>query len=155
MKKVWLSECFISLLLSILLLSCGVNAENNPKISTNSTAYAKDIISRLKTIPCENLTEAIKDYNNKFHSNIFGEIIIITGILKDTFTHDEYSNIIASVAQAFCLYVKNLENPDNDEFNQNEKTLKKLKTSYINTLCNLVDKTNTTPTSTENVFWNF
>lgn len=155
MKKVRLSECLISLLLSIFLLSRSVNAENNPKISTTSTTYTKDIISRLKTIPCENLTEAIKDYNNKFHSNVFGEIILIIDSIKDVLPRDEYNYIISSSVNAFCLYVKNLEDPDNDEFEKNEEILKKLKTNYTNILHNLLNKNTTTPPSTSNVFWDF
>ena len=155
MREVRLSECLISLSLSILLLLGSVNAENNPNISTNSTAYVKSIIFRLKTIPQENVSKSIRNYDNKFRTNMFGEIIIITDILKNVLSSDEYNNIIVDTSNSFCLYVKNLENPDNDEFEKNEEILREFKTNYINTILNLLNENSTAPITTANVFWDF
>ena len=155
MREVRLSECLISLSLSILLLLGSVNAENNPNISTNSTAYVKSIIFRLKTIPQENVSKSIRNYDNKFRTNMFGEIIIITDILKNVLSSDEYNNIIVDTSNSFCLYVKNLENPDNDEFEKNEEILREFKTNYINTILNLLNENSTALITTANVFWDF
>ena len=86
---------------------------------------------------------------------MFGEIIIITDILKNVLSSDEYNNIIVDTSNSFCLYVKNLENPDNDEFEKNEEILREFKTNYINTILNLLNENSTAPITTANVFWDF
>ncbi len=160
MKKVRFVECLIPLLpLSIYSVN-STNAKSNPKISTNSAIRYKNVLSRLEALPCENLTEGIRNYNGKFNTNIFGEVILIAENLKNDLSSDEYNYIIQSATNTFCLYTKNLENPDNTDFEINEQKLKMFKEKCIYRLVDVLSKNRTSShseekNSSESTLWDF
>ena len=160
MKKVRFVECLIPLLpLSIYSVN-SVDAKSNPKISTNSTVRYKNVLSRLEALPCENLTESIRNYNGKFNTNIFGEVILIAENLKNVLASNEYNDIIQKTTYMFCLYAKNLENPNNTDFEPNEQKLKKFKKTCVDRLVKALSKSNTAShhgekASSENTLWDF
>ena len=111
-----------------------VNAKANPQISTYTTSPAslQNILSKLRELPLTNLTQGIKEYDNKFGTLFFGDIISAVEFLRNKLSPSEIEKITEMSTNAFCYYVRSLEMSEDEksrkchEFEVNEKKLREL-----------------------------
>ena len=124
-----------------------VNANPNQDAESSvSTKSAQQIISQLKLLPSDNITVAIKNYDNDNKTLLFVEIIKITDILKDKLSVADTDEILATLTKAFGIYIRNLEMLNNEsnffnnfEFTANESELRKFRETIINKLGFILD----------------